>query len=308
MKRFDAVVVGGANFDYLIRTPELPRPGRTVAGEEFQEAPGGKGANQAVACARLGMSVAFIGAVGDDRRGKAIVDRLNQEGVDTRFIARVSRDHTGIAVIQTDVKGRKQIATAPGANLQLTTDMVVEAEEAIRRAAVLLLQLEVPLDAVSKAVNVASDADVRIVFDPAPPRSLPIRLLRRIDILKPNAHEASVLTEVDVHDRDSALRAARTLRKRGVSTVAIEAGEKGNLVVWDGGEEFVPRMKVKSVDATGAGDAFAAALAVAVCEGMSMRDAAWFASAAAALKTTKLGAQAGLPHRGEVDRFLRRRR
>jgi ribokinase len=286
--------------DYLARGPRLPAPGDTVQGNEFQEAPGGKGANQAVAASRLGARVALIARVGADARGDAIVERLQSERVDVQFLLRDAGVPTGVAVIQVDERGEKQILTSPGANLRLSADDVLGAAAAIRAARVVLAQLETPLGAVGAAARLGREAGAQFVLDPAPPTPLPDDLLRLVDVIRPNAGEARVLTGVPVRDRPSARMAARALLERGARAVAVQAGDAGNLLVWREGERLLPKIPVKSVDATGAGDAFAAALAVMVAEGRTLEEAGPFASAAAALTTTKLGAQASLPRRDEV--------
>jgi ribokinase len=194
--------------------------------------------------------------------------------------------------------------TAPGANLRLTAEDGRTATPAINSARVVLIQLEIPLESVLTAARLADQAGAKVILDPAPPVPVPDELLLLVDVLKPNSSEAEVLTDIHVQDRASARQAAQQLLERGVGAVAIQAGEEGDLLVWRDGEQWLPRLPVKSVDATGAGDAFAAALAVALSEGRSLAEAGSFASAAAALKTTKLGAQAGLPRRESVLALL----
>jgi ribokinase len=277
-----------------------------VQGSEFQEAPGGKGANQAVAASRLGARVALVARVGADARGDAIVERLESESVDVRFVLRNADAPTGVAVIQVDEHGEKQILTSPGANLRLSDGDVLGAAAAIRAARVVLAQLETPLEAVTAAARLAREAGARFVLDPAPPTPLPDELLRLVDVIRPNAGEARVLTGVPVRDGPSARAAARALLERGVGAAVVQAGDAGNLLVWRAGERLFPKIPVKSVDATGAGDAFAAALAVMIAEGRTLDEAGSFASAAAALTTTKLGAQAALPRRDEVLALMAR--
>jgi ribokinase len=298
------MVVGGVNMDYLVKGERLPGPGETLEGELFQEAPGGKGANQAVAVARLGCRVALIARTGTDDRGKRMLDQLTGEGVDVGYIRRDDAAPTGVALIMVDRSGEKQILTAPGANRRLTEDDVAAAKETVASAKVLLAQLEVPLPAVALALRLARAARVKTVLDPAPAVPLPDDVLQLVDLIRPNASEAETLTGVPVHDRTSAARAARVLLKRGVGAAVVQAGEAGNLLVTPDDERFLPKIPVESVDATGAGDAFAAGLAVGLAEQRSLAEAAVLGNAAAALATTKLGAQAGLPRREEVLRLL----
>jgi ribokinase len=297
----EIVVVGGANYDYLVRAARLPAPGDTVQGDIIDEAPGGKGANQAIAAARLGARVAFVGRLGSDERGERLLAGFQRDHVQTALIIREATAPTGVALIHVDAAGEKQIVAVPGANALLTPDDVHAAEKVIRGARLLLLQLEVPLETVRAAAQIARSAGVRVLLDPAPPMRVPEDVLSAVDFIKPNANEAQVLTGIPVTDRDSARLAAQQLLARGVGAVAIAAGEHGTLAVWPEGEQWLPRLSVKSIDATGAGDAFAGALGVALAEGQSFAAACTFANAAAALATTIVGAQAGMPSRAAVE-------
>lgn len=305
-KKWDVVVVGGANYDYLVRGPHLPRPGDTVQGETFQEAPGGKGANQAVAAARLGARVAFVARIGTDPHGDQIMERLAAEGVNTTRVIHDSDAPTGVALVQVSEQGEKQILVAPGANRRLNMADIERAAPALETTHILLTQLEISLESVKAAVRLGGGSQAQIVLDPAPPLDLPDEFLRMVDVVKPNAGEAESLTGVKVQDRNSARKAAQQLLERGVKVVAIQAGDEGDLLVWPEREQWLPRLLVESVDATGAGDAFAAALAVALAEGRPLAEAGLFANAAAALTTTKLGAQTALPRRQEVQTLLAR--
>jgi ribokinase len=304
---WDVVVVGGANTDYLIRGTRIPSPGQTVEGFEFQTATGGKGANQAVAAARLGARVAFVGRVGGDVRGHEMLVRLKAEGVDCRYVVRDRKHATGAALIMVAADGEKSILTAPGANKQLALADVRRAAAALASTRVLLLQFEAPQPVILWAARRAHRYGARIVLDPAPPSYKPnAELLRRTYWIKPNAHETEALTGIHPRDRTSARQAAQRLLKRGVKAVCVESGSEGNLLIWPEGEQWFPRIRVRSVDATGAGDAYAAAFSVALAEGRPLSAAARFANAAAALKTTRVGAQAGLPHRQAVEALVRK--
>ena len=300
----DVAVVGGANMDYLARGPALPRPGETISGDEFQQAPGGKGANQAVGAARLGARVGFVARLGEDAAGDELRRRLESEGVDTAWLVRDAGAATGVAVIQVDREGEKQILTAPGANLRLSVSDLERAAPALRSARVMLCQLEVPVETVLAAARIACDAGARVVLDPAPAVPLPDDLIELLEVIRPDTAEAGVLTGVHVTDRSSAREAARRLLARGAHAAVVQAGGEGDLLVWDGGELLLPHYRVHTVDSTGAGDAFAAALSVLLAEDRPLPEAARFASAAAALTTTKLGAQAALPRRDEVEALL----
>ena len=306
----DIIVVGGANTDYTARGPRLPA-GDSVQGSEFVEGAGGKGLNQAVAAARLGAGAERGGRVGNDGRGRAILAHLRRERVEARHVVRDAMAITGVAVIHVDRSGRKQTMAAPGANLRLGAWDVRRAGPALRGAKVLVSQLEPPLAAVEEAVRLAKAARVPVVLDAGPARPLPAGLLRGLALVRANAVEAEALTGVRVTNRRSARRAADALLARGVGAAAVEAGEEGDLIVWRDGECWLPRLDLPAVDSTGAGDAFTAALAVQLAEGRPLAEAGPFANAAAALTTTRLGADASLPRREEVlallERLARRR-
>jgi ribokinase len=304
--RFDIVVVGGINSDYLIRGAKLPQPGETVDGEQFFHGPGGKGANQAVAAARLGARAALVARIGRDDRGNEMLAGLKREGVDTRFVVRDAKESTGAAVIMVDAQAEKQILSAPGANRRLTVRDVQRAlSQAMAR--VVLMQFEVPLATVTATARLARKLGAQVLLDPAPPVELPSdALLRFVDVIRPNSSEAEALTGIQVSNQASARRAAAKLIQRGVRAVAMQAGDDGNLLVWHGGTQLLPKLPVKSVDATGAGDAFIAALAVGIAEGRAFIEAGWMANGAAALATTKLGAQTALPRRKELSKLLKR--
>jgi ribokinase len=297
------VVVGSANTDYTVRGKHLPKPGETALGEQFHIDQGGKGANQAVAAARLGAQVALIARIGSDDRGDAMLRQLRDEGVHTQDIVRDDDTPTGTAVIHVEESGEKQIFMAPGANGRLTAEDVRKAA-VWQNAKIVMMQLEISIEAVREAIRLGHEAGAKIILDPAPGMKLPDDLLRRITLIKPNSREAEKLTGIKTTHRASARRAAKILLEQGVQAVAVQAGDEGDLLVWQDGEVWLPRLDVKSVDATGAGDAFAAGMAVALAEGRSWQDAGHFASATAALTTTKIGAQSTLPQRAQVDELM----
>lgn len=307
MTRADIVVVGGINFDYLVRGRRLPGPGETLAGDIFQEGPGGKGANQAVGIARLGAPVALVSRVGVDARGEALLEALRAAGVGLDHVARDRERATGVALIGVDSLGEKQILTAPGANHGLSESDIDSAQATIAFAKVLVVGLEVPLPAVGAALRLAKAAGAKTILDPAPPQPLSEDLLRLVDVIRPNAAEAEVLTNVRAADARSAAQCGRLLLARGVGAAIIPAGDAGNLVVSRDEQHLLAHHQVESVDATGAGDAFVAGLAFALSERRSLLDAAAYGGAAAAFSTTRLGAQAGLPRRDDLSVFLAER-
>lgn len=297
---FDVVVVGGANYDYLARGPELPKAGVTAKGDFIHDGAGGKGANQAVGAARLGARAAFVGRIGRDDRGTRILAAFQREKIDTTRVICDGDAPTGVALVQVNAAGEKQILAVHGANERLTPADVRAAGALIAGARVLLLQLEIPLESTLEAARIAHEAGVKIVLDPAPAIPLPDELLRIVNIIKPNAGEARVITGIEVKDRASAREAGRKLLERGAAAAAVTAGSEGNLLIWSDGECWLPRIPVKSIDATGAGDAFAAAFGVMLAKDRSLAEAGAFANAAAALATTVVGAQDGLPARDAV--------
>lgn len=301
------VVLGGINTDYVVHSKSLPEAGQTVQGGDLFVGPGGKGANQAVAAARLGAEVFLIGQVGQEERGNDLVKGLAEEGIDTRFISFDPNHPSGAAIITVDAIGEKKISAALGANMTLKVAHVRKAEQVIRTSDVVLMQFETAMENVLEAAKLAKKHGVKVVLDPAPPTKISSELFKLVYAIRPNADEAEQLTGVKVKDRASARKATQVLLKKGVQVAAVQAGDAGDLIVSKDEEVLVPRAKVNSVDSTGAGDAFAAGLAVAIAEGMPLPEAALFANVTAALSTTKFGAQAGMPRREQVERFLKKR-
>jgi len=241
-----------------------------------------------------------VSCLGKDSRGDAILATLSREGVETRQVVRTGDAATGVALVAVEQEGQKQILTAPGANLRLKVEDIEAAAPSIKSARVVLCQLEVPLETLEAAIHFGHQSGATIILDPAPPKSLLNQLLRYVHVIRPNQGEAETLTGIRITDRSSARAAASELRRRGVEKVVVQVGSEGNLLVWKEGEALIPEIAVDTVDTTGAGDAFAAALAVSEAEGVAFGEAGWFATAAAALATTAVGAQAGLPRRQAV--------
>jgi ribokinase len=295
------LVIGSSNTDMVAKAERLPAPGETILGGDFIMSAGGKGANQAVAASRLGAEVVFIAKVGQDIFGKQAVESFKQEGIDTSFIAIDPVNPSGIALITVDAKGENCIVVAPGANASLAPGDVCKAEEKIEKAAVILMQLEIPLETVEFVVGLAARHHIPVILNPAPARALPDELLRQIFILVPNQKEAEMLTGIAIVNNTSAEKAARALAGKGVKTVIITLGAKGAVVLDDGAFQQVVAPAVTAVDTTAAGDVFCGALTTALSEGRPVKDAVVFACAAAALSVTRMGAQASAPTRGEVD-------
>ena len=298
----DVLVVGSVNADLVVRAPRLPERGETVVGSGFALHSGGKGANQAVAAARLGGRVAFWGRVGDDAFGRRLRDNLAADGVEVTRLTASPGASTGVALIEVEERsGENRIVLVPGANAQL--DAAALDPAFFRGGRVLLVQLEVPLEVVRRAAELARAAGVRVLLDPAPAVPLSPELLSLADWVLPNEHEAQVLTGVAVDDVAAARRAAAALRRAGAARAVVKLGARGAFL--DDGEErrLFPGHRVPAVDATAAGDCFAGALAVALVEGKTPGEALEFANRAAALSTTRPGAQDSLPRREEVEEW-----
>lgn len=305
--QWDVLVLGGINTDYIIQTIHLPKPGETVLGSHFQEQHGGKGANQAVAAARLNAKVALLGKVGDDKRGKDILKNLEQENVSISLIQKDNTAKTGVALISIADNGEKQIIVSPEANFSLLPHDIHTIADTMSRSRVFLTQCEVPMPTVLFAIELAAKAKIQIILDAGPAQdALPSHIYPLIDIIRLNTIEAQMLTKISISDQHSARKAAYWLLNKGVKAAIVQADSQGDIVVSDGQEIWLPRFTVKSIDCTGAGDAFVAALAVSLAEKKPLKEAALLGSIAAALSTTVLGAQAGLPKRSLVEDFLRR--
>lgn len=305
MSKPKIVVVGSSNTDMIIKADRIPAPGETVVGGSFATAPGGKGANQAVAAARAGGDVVFVARVGDDMLGKQAIDGYVKEGIDVSLIQKDPKLATGVALIMVDSTGDNSISVASGANFALTPEDVDRAADAIKDAKMVVFQLESPLDAIQRAAELAKASGVPVLLDPAPAPSepLPQEILECVTVVKPNETEAARLTGIEVVDEATARQAAEKLLELGVQIAIVTLGSAGSYVATkDGVRKSVPAMRVDAVDATAAGDAYSGALAVALAEGKPLDDALAFASKAAALSVQKLGAQPSLPTREEIER------
>jgi ribokinase len=297
-------VVGSLNMDLVARAPRIPAPGETIIGSEFHNAPGGKGANQAVAAARLGAHVSMVGRVGRDAFGEALLENLASDGIDHTFVKQDPDAATGVALIVVDDAGQNSIVVASGANMRLSPADVDAAKETVADADVLLLQLESPLETVARAAEVAREHGVRVILNPAPARQLPDELLSLVDVLIPNESETALLSDMPVDDQAQAAAAATSLLELGVGTVILTLGERGALLAQAAGATHVPAFEVVPVDTTAAGDAFVGGFAVALAEEKPLVEAVRWGNAAGALATTRMGAQPSLPTRQAVERLL----
>ena len=294
------VVIGSTNTDMVIKTSHLPLPGETILGGEFLMNPGGKGANQAVATSRLGGDVAFISKTGNDIFGEQSVENLRREGVNTENIVVDPENPSGVALITVDSRAENCIVVAPGSNMTLKPDDIDKAIKQIEMADIVLLQLEIPIETVEYAAQIAFRNEKRVILNPAPAQKLSDSILKTIYILTPNETEAEILTGVKVTNTDTAKKAAQILLKKSVEIVIITMGANGAFVHTNSLSELIPAPEVKAVDTTAAGDTFNGALAVAVSEGFNIREAVQFANKAASIAVTRLGAQTSTPYRSEV--------
>jgi len=300
MGKSSIVVVGSSNTDMVVVSDHLPGAGETVLGGRFFMNPGGKGANQAVAAARLGGTVTFIAKTGNDIFGKQSLQLLHAEGINTSYILVDNENPSGIALITVNRDGENCIVVASGSNAALSVSDLAALKEIIQRANTVLLQLEIPLSTVEFVAATAKAAGVKVILNPAPATHLPDQLLKNVDIITPNETEAEILTGIPIIDEVSATLAAEKLKGKGIKTVIITMGAQGALLLNDECCKIIPSISVKAVDTTAAGDVFNGALAVALSENNSISDAISFACKAAAISVTRLGAQASAPYEHEI--------
>lgn len=295
------LVVGSNNTDMVIKTDHLPRPGETVLGGTFFMNPGGKGANQAVAAARLGISVIFVCKTGNDIFGHQTNQLLEEEGIDTSYVFSDIRTPSGVALITVDAKAENCIVVASGANANLRPADLKKAEEAIDSSDIVLMQLEIPIETVNYVASVACAKSKKVILNPAPAYSLSKELLSNLYLITPNETEAEMLSGVKIYDLATAKEAAIEICRLGVKNVVITLGSKGALVYGDGEFDVIEAFKVEAVDTTAAGDVFNGALCAALLEGQTLERAVRFACKAASISVTRNGAQDSAPYRNEID-------
>jgi ribokinase len=300
MENRKIVVVGSSNMDMVVKTNHIPVPGETVLSGSFFMNPGGKGANQAVAVARLGGEVTFISKMGNDIFGKQFSQLFSDEGIDTRYIMSDEDLPSGVALITVDDAGENSIVVASGANANLQSSDMDGSLMQIAVSGILLVQLEIPMDTVNYVVKYAHENGVKVILNPAPANVLSQELLECIYILTPNKTEASMISGIEVTDMESAKQAARLICGKGAKNVVVTMGPLGAVICKSGECSMVSARQVETVDTTAAGDVFNGALAVAVSEGKDLEEAVDFACEAAAISVTRLGAQSSIPYRTEL--------
>ncbi|MBX9253534.1 ribokinase [Desmonostoc muscorum CCALA 125] len=300
------IVFGSINIDLVATAPRLPVAGETLLGEDFFQVSGGKGANQAVALARLGIPTQMVGRVGADGFGVELVNNLQASGVQTNNVFVDETVSSGVAIITVSQAGENQIVVIPGANGRVNQEDVQRLSNLLPEATALLLQLEIPISAVVAAAKAARNANIKVILDPAPAQSnLPAEVYPLVDIMTPNEVEAGQLVGFAVDGEETAAKAAEILLQRGVKCAIVKLGAKGVFCATDKEKFFVPAFPVDVVDTVAAGDAFNGGLAAALFEGMSLHQAVVWGAAAGALAATKPGAQTSLPHRLMFDAFLK---
>lgn len=293
------LIVGSINMDLVVRVPHSPLPGETVLGGDFETFPGGKGANQAVAAARMGAEVRMVGRVGNDGFGDTLIQNLVTDNIKTAYVTKDPSASTGIAMIAVAADGENSIVVASGANMQVTVDDVIKAGDIFSEVDLLLVQLECPLEVVTAAVELAKANQVKVVLNPAPAQLLPATLLANIDVMTPNENELRLIS-----GEEEIEKGARVLLEKGVKNVLVTLGSDGAYLVNETQELYFSAHKVTAVDTTAAGDAFNGAFATLLAENESITNAIRFAMAAGALAVTRRGAQPSLPRREEVEQFL----
>lgn len=298
------VVIGSLNMDYDIEVDKIPVPGETVLGKEYHLVPGGKGANQAYTIGRLENEVAMIGAVGDDADGKVLVENLKRVGVNVEGIERISNVHTGTAFIQIDKNGENNIAVISGANYQITEEIIEKNKKIIDDADIIVMQLEIPVNIVTKVAQLAKEKGKMVILDPAPARTdLPEEIFKNVDIIKPNETELSILSGMPTENEEQVQNAAKSLIEKGVGVVLVTLGGKGSMLVTKEMEKRFYAIDLKVVDTTAAGDSFTGALAVAISQEKSLEEAIEYAHLVSSIVVTKKGAQSSIPSKKEVEEF-----
>lgn len=295
------LIIGSSNIDLIACVKHLPAPGETVGEARFMQSNGGKGANQAVAAARLGGDVAFVSCLGDDANAAALRQQFADDGIDIRSLLTAEHTPTGTALIYVAEDGENCIAVAPGANRQLTPEAIENLTDRIAEADYLLLQLEIPMETVARAIEKAAEVGTRVILNPAPAMPLSDELLRKIYLITPNRTESATLTGSPVRTPEKASQAAGLLLQKGVGNVVITLGSHGALIRTPDEETTIPACKVTAVDTTAAGDVFNGALVVGLAEGRTLVEAARFATRCSAISVTRPGAQTSIPWRREID-------
>jgi len=300
MSKNNILIIGSSNTDMVIKTKKIPVPGETILGGTFLMNQGGKGANQAVAAARLGGKVTFITKCGIDLFGTQAIGLFMKEGIDTRYVVKDNELPSGVALITVDSAGENSIVVAPGSNGNLLQNDIPSTLFERGKYGILLLQLEIPIGTVEYSAISATSNGAKVILNPAPAQKLSYNLLKQLWLITPNEIEAETLTGISIHDISSAEKAASSLQKKGVKNVIITMGCAGAFLKSESFSGMIQGLEVKAVDTTAAGDVFNGAIAVALSEGKELKEAVEFANKAASISVTRMGAQASVPYRNEI--------
>ena len=300
-ERAPIIVIGSVNTDIVANASTLPSAGETVMGTDFFVSAGGKGGNQAVAAARLGANVTIVGNLGTDAFGDQAIERLKKENINCKQVTRDSEQASGVALISVNQWGENQIVVVPGANATLSTEHVENAFSNITKGSIILLQLEIPLASVARAIELGIENNCRIILDPAPAQALSPSLLENVFLLTPNETEAEILSGIKVTGENSAKEAASALLELGVDNLAITLGSGGVLVASRNEHRLIPAIDVEAIDTTAAGDCFNGSLASELAKGNELSQSIEFACRVASISVTRVGAQDAMPFSHEVN-------
>lgn len=297
-------VIGSLNMDLVVNVDTMPKPGQTLLGYNFKEVPGGKGANQAVSMARLEGNVSMIGKVGNDSFGKTLIEALHNDNVNTDYI-HTEDCSTGVAFITVDKNAQNSIVVAPGANFQLTKDDIDKNIDCIKNSDIVVIQLEIPLETVKYALQIAKGLNKYTILNPAPAVKLDDEIIKNVDLLTPNETELEIISEIKIENEDNLSKAAIRVIEKGVKELIVTLGSKGSLYINEERSFFKTAYKVEAVDTTAAGDSFTGALSVALSNNKTIEEAIDFASKVGALSVMKEGAQNSIPTLKDVENFRR---
>ena len=295
-------VIGSLNMDLVVNVDTMPKPGQTIIGSNFKEVPGGKGANQAVAMARLNGNVSMIGKVGEDGFGQTLINSLKNDKVDTTYV-QTAKGATGVALITVDKNAQNSIVVSPGANFEVKEDDIDNNIEAIKNSDIVVLQLETPLNTIRYALNKAKELNKYTILNPAPAVKLDDEIIKNVDLLTPNETELEIISGVSIETEEDIQKAAQIMIEKGVKELIVTLGSKGSLYINKEKSMFKKAYKVEAVDTTAAGDSYTGALAVALSQDKCIEDAMDFASKVGALSVLKEGAQSSLPTLEDVENF-----
>ena len=295
-------VIGSLNMDLVVNVDTMPKPGQTIIGSNFKEVPGGKGANLAVAMARLNGNVSMIGKVGEDGFGQTLINSLKNDKVDTTYI-QTAKGATGVALITVDKNAQNSIVVSPGANFEVKEDDIDNNIEAIKNSDIVVLQLETPLNTIKYALNKAKELNKYTILNPAPAVKLDDEIIKNVDLLTPNETELEIISGVSIETEEDIQKAAQIMIEKGVKELIVTLGSKGSLYINKEKSMFKKAYKVEAVDTTAAGDSYTGALAVALSNDKTIEEAMDFASKVGALSVLKEGAQSSLPTLEDVKNF-----